>query len=65
MAAALEGRQELQHGLPAADGEQVMHPVHLEKGTRGKERKEKKTKSNPGAWERNTQKFLHMWLWVS
>lgn len=29
VAAALEGREELQHGLPAADGEQVMHPVRL------------------------------------
>ena len=61
MAAALEGREELQHGLPAADGEQVMHPVRLEERTQGKGRE---TKSNPGAWGR-TQKFLHMWLWVS
>ena len=62
VAAALEGREELQHGLPAADGEQVMHPVHLEERTRGKGRK---TKSNPGAWERSRQKLLYVWLWVS
>lgn len=40
MSAALEGRDELQHGLPAAEGKQVMHPMHLEETQEEKEGKE-------------------------
>lgn len=41
MSPALEGRDELQHGLSAAKGEQVMHPMHLEETQGRKEGKEK------------------------
>ena len=44
MSSALEGRDKLQHGLAAANGKQVMHPMHLEEKTWGKKRKERKTK---------------------
>jgi hypothetical protein len=47
---ALEGRDELQHGFPAAEGEQVMHLMHLQfrvGGHRREKREQVVSRQNP------------------